>query len=68
MIMVRQLQPTPEGLPIEVYCFSDTPVWKEYEQIQSEIFDHLLAVIREFGLHVFQRPSGTDIQEKIYQS
>lgn len=68
MIMVRQLQPTPEGLPIEVYCFSDTPVWKEYEQIQSEIFDHLLAVIREFGLHVFQRPSGIDIQEKIYQS
>lgn len=68
MIMVRQLQPSAEGLPIEVYCFSDTPVWQEYEQIQSEIFDHLLAVVHEFGLRVFQRPSGTDIQGTIYKS
>ena len=66
--MVRQLQPSAEGLPIEVYCFSDTPVWQEYEQIQSEIFDHLLAVVHEFGLRVFQRPSGTDIQGTIYKS
>ena len=45
MIMVRQMQPTSEGLPLEIYCFSNTTVWPEYEQIQGEIFDHILAVI-----------------------
>lgn len=61
MIMVRQLQPTSEGLPLEVYCFSDTSDWKQYEEIQGEIFDHLLAVIPEFGLRIYQRPSGRDL-------
>lgn len=61
MIMVRQLQPTSEGLPLEIYCFSDTSDWKQYEEIQGEIFDHLFAVIPTFGLHVFQRPSGRDL-------
>lgn len=60
MIMVRQMQPTSEGLPLEIYCFSNTTVWPEYEQIQGEIFDHILAVIPEFGLRIFQRPSGND--------
>lgn len=60
MIMVRQMQPTSEGLPLEIYCFSNTTVWLEYEQIQGEIFDHILAVIPEFGLRIFQRPSGND--------
>ena len=52
MIMVRQMQPTSEGLPLEIYCFSNTTVWLEYEQIQGEIFDHILAVIPEFGLRI----------------
>lgn len=58
--MVRQMQPTPEGLPLEIYCFTNTTVWPEYEEIQGEIFDHLLAVVPEFGLKIFQRPSGND--------
>ena len=65
MIMVRQMQPTSEGLPLEIYCFSDTTVWPEYEQIQGEIFDHILAVIPEFGLRIFQRPSGNDLTNTV---
>lgn len=65
MIMVRQMQPTPEGLPLEVYCFSNTTVWQEYENLQGEIFDHLLAIIPEFGLRIFQRPSGSDLNTTV---
>lgn len=65
MIMVRQMQPTSEGLPLEIYCFSNTTVWLEYEQIQGEIFDHILAVIPEFGLRIFQRPSGNDLTNTV---
>ena len=65
MIMVRQMQPTSEGLPLEIYCFSNTTVWPEYEQIQGEIFDHILAVIPEFGLRILQRPSGNDLSTTI---
>lgn len=65
MIMVRQMQPTSEGLPLEIYCFSNTTVWPEYEQIQGEIFDHILAVIPEFDLRIFQRPSGNDLSTTI---
>ena len=65
MIMVRQMQPTSEGLPLEIYCFSNTTVWPEYEQIQGEIFEHILAVIPEFGLQIFQRPSGNDLTNTI---
>lgn len=60
-IMVRQLQPTADGIPLEVYCFTATTDWVEYERIQSEVFDYLLAVTPQFGLRVFQHPSGTDI-------
>lgn len=63
LMMVRQLQPTPEGLPIELYFFTATTAWVKYEEIQSEVFDHLLAVVREFGLKVFQSPAGTDIHQ-----
>lgn len=62
MIMVRQMQPTSEGIPMEIYCFSDTTVWFDYEQIQAEIFDHLIAMANVFGLRIFQRPTGADIQ------
>lgn len=65
MIMVRQMQPTSEGLPLEIYCFSNTTVWPEYEQIQGEIFDHILAVIPEFDLRIFQRPSGNDLTNTV---
>lgn len=56
--MVRQLAPTPEGLPLEIYTFTNTIVWTEYEGIQSDIFDHILAIAPEFGLRVFQSPSS----------
>ena len=58
--MVRQLQPGPTGIPLEVYCFTATTEWVPYEGIQSDIFDHLLAVMPEFGLRVFQSPTGAD--------
>lgn len=61
MIMVRQMQPTSEGLPLEIYCFSDTTDWSEYEMLQSEIFEHLIAILPQFGLRIFQRPSGNDL-------
>lgn len=61
MLMVRQLQPTTEGVPVEIYCFTNTTVWPEYERIQSDIFDHILAVTPRFGLKVFQRISSIDI-------
>lgn len=59
-MLVRQLQPGPEGLPLEIYCFTNTTVWAAYEGIQADIFDHLLALMPEFGLSVFQSPSGAD--------
>lgn len=61
MIMVRQLQPTPEGLPLEVYCFADTIEWLTYEAIQNDLFNHFIAVLPRFGLRVYQYPSGSDL-------
>ena len=61
-IMVRQLPPGPEGLPMELYCFTNTVAWAEYERIQSDIFDHLFAILPEFGLRVFQAPTGQDMR------
>lgn len=58
---MRQLQPTTEGLPLEIYAFTQTTAWGEYEDIQSDIFDHLLAIIGEFGLKTYQAPSGADV-------
>lgn len=60
--MVRQLQPTSHGIPIEIYGFSAIQKWEEYETIQSDIFDHLLAVLPIFGLRVFQSLGGHDFQ------
>ena len=59
--LVRQLQPGSQGLPVEIYVFSNDQEWARYESIQADIFDHLLAVIPEFNLRVFQQPSGYDI-------
>ena len=61
--MSRQLEPTANGLPLEIYCFTNTTNWIEYEGIASDIFDHLLAILPEFGLRVFQQPSGFDMRE-----
>src|SRR5690606_37821887 len=60
--LVRQLQPTGEGLPLEIYCFTNTVAWAEYEPIQADIFDHLIAILPEFGLRLYQQPSGHDLR------
>jgi miniconductance mechanosensitive channel len=61
-LLVRQLPPGPTGLPLEVYCFTRTVAWAAHEGIQSDIFDHLLAILPEFGLQVFQQPCGADVR------
>ncbi|MBN2745696.1 MAG: mechanosensitive ion channel [Bacteroidales bacterium] len=63
--LVRQLQPTEKGLPIEIYVFSKVQEWGAYENIQADIFDHVLAVIPHFDLAIFQNPSGKDIRERL---
>ncbi len=60
--LVRQLQPSANGLPIEIYVFSKDQAWANYEAIQADIFDHILAVVPEFDLRVFQHPTGGDFQ------
>ncbi len=62
-LLVRQLQPTETGLPLEIYAFTATTAWAEYEAIQGDIFDHLLAILPEFGLRLFQSPSGADFSQ-----
>jgi miniconductance mechanosensitive channel len=59
--LVRQLAPTPEGLPLEIYVFTSDTRWGHYEAIQADIFDHILAIVPEFGLSVYQKPSGRDL-------
>ncbi len=61
--LVRQLPPGKDGLPIEIYVFSNDQAWVSFEGIQSDIFDHILAVAREFGLRIYQAPSGHDLIE-----
>ncbi|WP_268056347.1 mechanosensitive ion channel family protein [Citrobacter sp. W5] len=61
-LMVRQLAPDDHGLPIEIYAFTNTVVWLEYESIQADIFDHIFAVVEEFGLRIHQSPTGNDIR------
>ena len=60
-LIVRQLGPGPEGLPLEIYCFTNTTEWAAYEDIQSDIFDHLMAVVPEFDLRLYQKPAGSDL-------
>jgi miniconductance mechanosensitive channel len=63
--LVRQLQPTAQGLPIEVYVFSREQRWAFYEGIQADIFDHLFAALPEFDLRPFQNPTGADIAQAL---
>ena len=62
-LLVRQLQPGPKGLPMEIYCFSNDTDWGNYEGLQADILDHLIATLPEFGLQAFQEPSGGDLRE-----
>ena len=62
-LMVRQLQPTAQGIPLEVYCFSASIVWEEYEAIQADIFDHLFAATKFFNLQLYQAPAGHDFEK-----
>lgn len=66
-LLVRQLPPSPDGLPIEIYVFTNDTNWIVYEDIQADIFDHLLAAVNLFDLDVFQHPTGTDIKKNYYQ-
>ena len=61
--LVRQLAPSENGLPIEIYVFTNVTNWIEYERIQSDIFDHLLAILVEFDLRIFQNPTGNDFNK-----
>ena len=62
-LMVRHLSPTPQGIPIEVFCFSKDKRWESYEHIQADIFDHILAAVSYFDLELFEEPSSTDISK-----
>ena len=61
-LMARVLEPTAEGVPLELYCFASTTTWATYENTQGDIFDHLLAILPEFGLRLYQHPSGNDLR------
>ncbi|HOJ12370.1 MAG TPA: mechanosensitive ion channel family protein [Clostridiales bacterium] len=63
--VVRHLQPTENGLPIEIYVFTNETAWVDYEKIQADIFDHILAVIPEFDLRIYQSPTGHDLRKTI---
>lgn len=67
-LLSRQLEPTVNGLPIEIYAFSNDTTWSVYEAIQADIFDHLFAVAPEFGLRIFQNPTGNDLRMVVQQS
>ncbi|MDP1698635.1 MAG: mechanosensitive ion channel [Xanthomonadaceae bacterium] len=66
-LLVRQLAPGADGLPLQIYCFTTSTQWAVYESIQSDIFDHLLAILPRFGLRVFQSPSGADVSAVLQQ-
>ncbi|MEQ8623811.1 MAG: mechanosensitive ion channel [Vicingaceae bacterium] len=61
-VLVRQQDPSPNGIPIQIYAFSNDIAWVNYEAIQSDIFDHILAVVHQFELEIFQNPTGTDFR------
>ena len=66
-LMVRMLEPTAEGVPLELYCFTATTAWVQYEAIQGDIFEHLLALLPEFDLRLYQSPTGWDIRSGLQQ-
>jgi len=64
-LLVRQLQPGQTGIPLEIYCFTNDIRWAEYEKIQSDIFDHLLAILPEFGLQIYQAISDSTVRVQL---
>lgn len=60
--MVRQRDPGPTGIPLEIYCFTSSVVWTTYERVQADIFDHLIAILPEFDLALYQQPTGADMR------
>jgi miniconductance mechanosensitive channel len=66
--LIRELAPSPTGLPVEVYVFTKTTQWTEYEHIQAQVFDHLLAAAEYFDLRVFQEPAGADFAKALGRS
>lgn len=67
IMMVRMMEPTAEGIPIEVYCFSSDTAWVNYEQLQGDIFDHLIAILPDMSLRLYQAPSGADLTSAFSQ-
>jgi len=65
--IVRELAPTSSGLPVEMYVFTKTTKWNEYERIQAEIVDHFLAAAAFFDLRLFQEPAGSDFAAALRQ-
>lgn len=65
--LVRQLAPTPTGIPLEIYCFTASVNWAPYEETQADLFDHLLAMLPVFGLRIHQHPSGLDLMAALAQ-
>ena len=63
LMIVRMMEPQSEGIPIEVYCFTNNTAWAEYERIQGDIFDHLLSILPEFWLRLYQAPAGSDLAQ-----
>ncbi len=63
LMIVRMMEPQSEGIPIEVYCFTNNTAWVEYERIQGDIFDHLLSILPEFWLRLYQAPAGSDLSK-----
>lgn len=61
LYMVRQMEPTPHGIPLQLYFFAKATEWRAFEQVQSDIFDHVYAIVNEFGLRIYQAPAGSDI-------
>ncbi len=64
-LMVRQLEASSEGIPLEIYAFTNTVAWVEYEGIQSDIFDHIFSIIPQFGLRLHQTPTGSDMRAMV---
>ncbi|MGG4603577.1 mechanosensitive ion channel family protein [Paenalcaligenes sp. Me131] len=67
LMMVRMMEPSSEGVPVEVYCFTDDTAWVNYERIQGDVFDHFLSILPEMGLRLYQSPSGVDMREAFAQ-
>jgi miniconductance mechanosensitive channel len=67
LMMVRMLEPSSEGVHVEIYCFTDDTAWVNYERIQGDVFDHFLSILPEMGLRLYQSPSGVDMREAFAQ-